>query len=65
MDIGIHPSYFSSSETKLFKTETELLVGFYKVGSGEPSMNWSQSVDQALCFGWIDGVIFKLSINCF
>jgi uncharacterized protein YdeI (YjbR/CyaY-like superfamily) len=36
--------------------ETELLVGFYKVDSGKPSMNWSQSVDQALCFGWIDGV---------
>jgi uncharacterized protein YdeI (YjbR/CyaY-like superfamily) len=36
--------------------ETELMVGFYKVDSGEPSMNWSQSVDQALCFGWIDGV---------
>src|SRR6187549_365301 len=36
--------------------ETELLVGFYKVGSGKPSMTWSQSVDQALCFGWIDGV---------
>jgi len=36
--------------------EAELLVGFYKVGSGKPSMNWSQSVDQALCFGWIDGV---------
>ena len=38
------------------KTETELIVGFYKVGSGKPSMTWSQSVDQALCFGWIDGV---------
>ena len=36
--------------------ETELVVGFYKVDSGKPSMNWSQSVDQALCFGWIDGV---------
>lgn len=36
--------------------ETELLVGFYKVGSGKPSMTWSESVDQALCFGWIDGV---------
>ena len=36
--------------------ETELIVGFYKVGSGKPSMNWSQSVDQALCFGWIDSV---------
>lgn len=36
--------------------ETELLVGFYKVDSGKPSMTWSQSVDVALCFGWIDGV---------
>ena len=36
--------------------ETELIVGFYKVNSGKPSMNWSESVDQALCFGWIDGV---------
>lgn len=34
----------------------ELLVGFWKVGSGKPSMTWSESVDQALCFGWIDGV---------
>jgi uncharacterized protein YdeI (YjbR/CyaY-like superfamily) len=38
------------------KKETELLVGFYKVGSGKPSMTWPQSVDEALCFGWIDGV---------
>ena len=34
---------------------TELLVGFYKVGSGRPSMSWPESVDEALCFGWIDG----------
>jgi uncharacterized protein YdeI (YjbR/CyaY-like superfamily) len=37
-------------------TETELLVGFYTVNSGKPSMSWSESVDEALCFGWIDGV---------
>ncbi len=36
--------------------EEELIVGFYKVGTGRPSMTWSESVDQALCFGWIDGV---------
>lgn len=36
--------------------EKELLVGFYKVGSGKKSINWSESVDQALCFGWIDSV---------
>ncbi len=38
------------------KKETELIVGYYKVASGKSSMSWSQSVDQALCFGWIDGV---------
>ena len=32
-----------------------LLVGFHKVGSGRPSMTWSEAVDVALCFGWIDG----------
>src|SRR5207302_4420521 len=34
----------------------ELLVGFYKKGSGKPSITWPESVDAALCFGWIDGV---------
>lgn len=38
------------------RTEEELLVGYYKVGTKKPSMNWSESVDEALCFGWIDGV---------
>jgi uncharacterized protein YdeI (YjbR/CyaY-like superfamily) len=37
-------------------TETELIVGFYKRDSGRPSMTWPESVDEALCFGWIDGV---------
>jgi uncharacterized protein YdeI (YjbR/CyaY-like superfamily) len=41
---------------KNHKTSTELLVGFYKVNSGKPNMTWSQSVDEALCFGWIDGI---------
>lgn len=35
---------------------TELIVGFRKVGTGLPSMTWPESVDEALCFGWIDGV---------
>ncbi len=34
----------------------ELLVGFYKKSSGKPSIKWPESVDQALCFGWIDGI---------
>jgi uncharacterized protein YdeI (YjbR/CyaY-like superfamily) len=36
--------------------ETELWVGYHKKGSGRPSMTWPESVDEALCFGWIDGV---------
>jgi uncharacterized protein YdeI (YjbR/CyaY-like superfamily) len=38
------------------RTEKELLVGYYKVGTKKTSMNWSESVDEALCFGWIDGI---------
>ncbi len=34
----------------------ELWVGFFKRGSGRPSITWPESVDGALCFGWIDGV---------
>lgn len=41
---------------KNHQKEKELFVGFYKVSSGKPSMTWSQSVDEALCFGWIDSV---------
>jgi len=37
-------------------SKAELLVGFYKRDSGKPSITWPESVDQALCFGWIDGV---------
>jgi uncharacterized protein YdeI (YjbR/CyaY-like superfamily) len=37
-------------------TATELLVGFHKVASGKPSLTWPESVDEALCVGWIDGV---------
>lgn len=33
----------------------EAQIGFYKKGSGIPSMTWPEAVDQALCFGWIDG----------
>lgn len=36
--------------------QRELVVGYYKKETGRASMTWSESVDQALCFGWIDGV---------
>jgi uncharacterized protein YdeI (YjbR/CyaY-like superfamily) len=37
-------------------SESEVLVGLYKRASGRQTMTWSQAVDEALCFGWIDGV---------
>jgi len=37
-------------------TATELWVGFYRKDSGKLSITWPESVDQALCFGWIDGI---------
>ncbi|HEY5039304.1 MAG TPA: YdeI/OmpD-associated family protein [bacterium] len=39
-----------------YDRSTEVLVGFHKVASGKPSLTWPAAVDQALCFGWIDGV---------
>lgn len=50
------PAAFRAWLKRHHATEKELLVGFFKVGTGKPSMTWSQSVDQALCFGWIDAV---------
>jgi len=38
------------------ETETELWVGYHRRATGRPSITWPESVDQALCFGWIDGV---------
>jgi uncharacterized protein YdeI (YjbR/CyaY-like superfamily) len=56
------PKFFASAHkfriwlSKYSASEAELVVGFYKVDSGRPSMSWPQSVDEALCYGWIDGV---------
>ena len=38
------------------ETASELWLGFHKVGSGRASVTWPQSVDEALCVGWIDGI---------
>ena len=62
MDETNKPFYFekpSDFRKWLFKNhdkQTELLVGFFKVSSNKPSITWSESVDEAICFGWIDGV---------
>ena len=50
------PADFETWLAKNYATATELWVGFYKKDSGKPSITWPESVDQALCFGWIDGI---------
>lgn len=50
------PAEFRAWLDKNHDGHKELWVGFYKKGSGKPSITWSEAVDEALCFGWIDGV---------
>jgi uncharacterized protein YdeI (YjbR/CyaY-like superfamily) len=50
------PSKFRAWLQQHHAQSRELWVGFYKKDSGKPSITWPQAVDQALCFGWIDGV---------
>ena len=50
------PTDFETGLEKNYARATELWVGFYKKDSGKPSITWPESVDQALCFGWIDGI---------
>lgn len=41
-------------------SETELWIGLYKKGSGKRTLSWSEIVDEALCFGWIDGKVQRI-----
>ena len=58
----MHPTFFKTALAfrtwleKNYLNETALIVGFYKLSSKKASLTWSESVDQAICFGWIDGV---------
>ncbi len=62
MNTQVKPIFFASPAefrawlTKHAAGESELIVGFYKRGTDRPSLTWPESVDEALCFGWIDGV---------
>jgi uncharacterized protein YdeI (YjbR/CyaY-like superfamily) len=61
------PAFFASPDAfrawleKHHDHAQELWVGFHKKSSGKPSITWPQSVDAALCFGWIDGI--RRSVN--
>ena len=50
------PAAFREWLEKHHASEQELWVGFYKKDSGRPSITWPESVDEALCYGWIDGI---------
>jgi uncharacterized protein YdeI (YjbR/CyaY-like superfamily) len=58
----MNPKFFRTSSAfrewlkKHHTKADELLVGYYKKHSGKPSITWPESVDEALCYGWIDGV---------
>lgn len=56
-----NPAAFRAWLRKHHKSESELIVGFYRKDSGKPSITWSEAVDEALCFGWIDGIRRKHS----
>lgn len=61
-DASIQPIFFAApSDFRAWletnhASATQLWVGFYKKQSGRPSITWPQAVDEALCFGWIDGI---------
>jgi uncharacterized protein YdeI (YjbR/CyaY-like superfamily) len=44
-------------------TASELVVGFVKIHTGKATLTWPQAVDEALCFGWIDGVRTSIDEN--
>jgi uncharacterized protein YdeI (YjbR/CyaY-like superfamily) len=62
MPAPLAPTYFASPKAMRdwlranAHSTAELRVGFYKLGSGRPSITWPQAVDEALCVGWVDGV---------
>jgi len=50
------PQHFRKWLSKNHLSVKEIWVGYYKKDSGKANMSWSDSVDEALCFGWIDGI---------
>lgn len=51
-----NPSELRKWLEKNHLSEQELILGLYKKGTGKENITWSQAVDEALCFGWIDGI---------
>jgi uncharacterized protein YdeI (YjbR/CyaY-like superfamily) len=54
------PEQFRAWLEEHHATATEVWVGYWKKHTGKDSLTWSQAVDEALCFGWIDGVLRRV-----
>jgi uncharacterized protein YdeI (YjbR/CyaY-like superfamily) len=54
------PAAFRRWLEKHHDSADELVVGFHKAHTGRPSLTWPEAVDEALCFGWIDGVRHRI-----
>ena len=54
------PADFREWLSQHYDKQTEQWIGLYKKATNKPSITWSESVDQALCFGWIDGLRKKI-----
>lgn len=50
------PAHFRRWLERNHDSQPELWVGYYKKDTGRRSITWLESVDEALCFGWIDGI---------
>jgi uncharacterized protein YdeI (YjbR/CyaY-like superfamily) len=65
------PTFFETAEAfaswleKHGAAKSELIVGYYKRGTQRGTMSWPESVDVALCFGWIDGVRKRIDEHCY
>ena len=65
------PTFFATAQAfrrwleKNHDAASELWVGFYKVGSGKKGMTYAEAVDEALCFGWIDGLVKRFDEAAF
>ena len=71
MERGIRPTFFPTPADfrrwlkQHHRSAPELWVGFFKKHTGKPSLTRSESVDEALCFGWIDGVVKTIDDECY
>jgi uncharacterized protein YdeI (YjbR/CyaY-like superfamily) len=54
------PAEFRAWLEEHHDTSSEVWVGYWKKATGKPSLTWSEAVDEALCFGWIDGKLQRI-----